>query len=390
MAAGLATTRASIGEVGEVVVVDDGSVDADAVHAAAGDAVVLRNDRSRGPAAARDLGWRAATSPIVAFVDAEVHGPTGVDWLAPLLAQFDDPTLGAVAPRVHPTAGSSPRALAAYERVRSSLDLGPRPAPVRPGSPVPYVPTAALLVRRDALAAIDGFDTALHVGEDVDLVWRLHASGWRVRYDPSVVVTHPSRATIAGWLRQKVVYGTSAAALARRHGDDVAAARITGWTAATWIAVGTGHPVLGAGIAAGSGATLVRELETFGLSRPDAARVVAGAMWWGARQVAEAIRRPWWPFAMVLGLASRRTRPALLAAVVIPPVLDALERRTELGVVPFAALRLADDVAYGTGVWLGCVRERSLRALLPAFVGRRRTSPAPVTSQSIRGTCRRA
>ena len=51
------------------------------------------------------------------------------------------------------------------------------------------MPTAALVVRRAVLE--DGLDTALRYGEDVDLVWRLHDAGWRVRYDPAVVVgTH--------------------------------------------------------------------------------------------------------------------------------------------------------------------------------------------------------
>ena len=79
---------------------------------------------------------------------------------------------------------------------------------MRPGSRVSYVPTAALLVRRSALdsVAIDDaaipapghlagpgplssrgvFDPALRYGEDVDLIWRLHDAGWRVRYEPSV------------------------------------------------------------------------------------------------------------------------------------------------------------------------------------------------------------
>ena len=35
----------------------------------------------------------------------------------------------------------------------------------------------------------------------------------------------------------------------------------------------------------------------------------------------------------------------------------------------FAALALADDAAYGAGVWWGCLRDRSFRALLPSLTG---------------------
>jgi hypothetical protein len=71
-------------------------------------------------------------------------------------------------------------------------------------------------------------------------------------------------------------------------------------------------------------------------------------------------------------MASRRSRPALAAAVVVPGLLDWLDRRPRLDPVRFVALRLADDFAYAAGVWAGCARERSVRALLPDLRGARR------------------
>ncbi len=92
---------------------------------------------------------------------------------------------------------------------------------MRPGTAVSYVPTAALAVRTQALLQADGFDEALRFGEDVDLVWRLAKRGGRIRYEPSVSVTHPTRKSAAAWLRQRFQYGRSASALASRHGRDV-------------------------------------------------------------------------------------------------------------------------------------------------------------------------
>ena len=34
----------------------------------------------------------------------------------------------------------------------------------------------------------------------------------------------------------------------------------------------------------------------------------------------------------------------------------------------FGALRAADDLAYATGVWLGCLRARTVGPLIPAVV----------------------
>lgn len=56
--------------------------------------------------------------------------------------------------------------------------------------------------------------------------------------------------------------------------------------------------------------------------------------------------------------------------MVIRTLIEHREHRPDLGVVTFILLRLADDFAYGTGVWAGCVARRDLTALLPAFAGR--------------------
>ena len=103
-----------------------------------------------------------------------------------------------------------------------ALDLGGRAALVHPRGPVPYVPSACLMVRRDA--AGDGFDETMPVGEDVDFVWRLVDDGWLVRYVTDVTVTHPARATWGAWWRQRVAYGRSSGELAVRHGERMAPA----------------------------------------------------------------------------------------------------------------------------------------------------------------------
>ena len=314
--------------------------------------VVVHDEDGDGPAAARNRGWMPGRHEVVVFLDADVEAPPG--WLDPLLAHFDDPSVGAVAPRVRSTGG----VFSSYEAERSPLDLGPDPAPVRPGSRVPYVPAAALVVRRAALEDADGFDESLRVGEDVDLVWRLHAAGWRIRYEPSVEVRHPSRPTVGEWLRQRFRYGTSAAALAARHGAAVAPLGISGWSALAWGLVLLGRPVAGVAVGAGTTAALTPKLR--GLREPaaEAVRIAGMGNLYAGRAVADALRRPWWPFAALLWWRWPRARPALLAAVVAPP-----------GPLRFAPLRLLDDVVYGTGVWAGCLRARSGRALLPSFAG---------------------
>ncbi len=175
-------------DVTVVVPVHDDAVGLAATLAAEPGAAVVDDADGRGPAWARNKGWRAADRPIVAFLDAGCVPEPG--WLEALLPHLAE-DVAAVAPRV----ASAPDAdlIARYEGVRSPLDRGRRPGPVRPGSWVPYVPTAALVVRRDALAAMGGFDESLRYGEDVDFVWRLPPP--RPPGRPALPVRHVGRAT---------------------------------------------------------------------------------------------------------------------------------------------------------------------------------------------------
>jgi mycofactocin system glycosyltransferase len=360
--AGVAATVGSLGAIGRVLVVDDGSLDPSSVTAAAGGAEVLRHPASRGPAAARNTGWRAADSPFVAFADADCHAEPG--WLDRLLPYFADPRVAAVAPRIVAMV-KDPGALGRYERRRSPLDLGPRPGPVRPRSWVPYVPTACLVVRRCCLESLGGFDEQLRFGEDVDLVWRLAAAGWAVRYEPRVEIAHPPRDSWSGWVLQRYHYGRSAAALAARHGDAVTPLDVNAWSAAAWALGGLGHPVVGAVVGAGSTMALLRR--TRSVPPGELARAALAGHSRAGAALARAMGREWWPAALAAAVLSRRARRAVAVAALVPPLWEWGRDQPGLDPLRWAALRIADGVAYGTGVWAGCVTARSARALRPRW-----------------------
>jgi hypothetical protein len=56
-----------------------------------------------------------------------------------------------------------------------------------------------------------------------------------------------------------------------------------------------------------------------------------------------------------------------VAAAALPALADLWRDRRGTGLDPlrYVALHLADDLAYGTGVWAGCVRERTVAPLVP-------------------------
>jgi mycofactocin glycosyltransferase len=362
-----------------VIVVDDGSRDPAAIQsaAAAAGATVLRRPVNGGPGAARNTGLAAAETPLVAFLDSDcVPGP---GWLDALLPHFADPALGAVAPRIVPhEAGRT--WLARYEGASSTLDMGHRASIVRPGSRVPYVPGAALVIRREAAGT--GFAEDMQVGEDVDFVWRLAASGRRVRYEPAASMGHQHRVRLREWFARRKDYGTSAAALELRHPGVVRPLYASMWTAVAWLAAALGHPEAGAVVTGTGTALLARRLARVtgeAWPRPAgsaawrlAARQAGGGTLAAARPLGSAISRTWWPVALPAAIAVRRLRLPLAALVLAPPLLDWLDRRPPLDPARYVAARLLDDAGYSLGVWQGCVERRTVRPLLPVLRGRDR------------------
>jgi GT2 family glycosyltransferase len=139
-------------------------------------------DRSLGPAAARNRGWRAARAPVVAFTDDDCVPDPG--WLeAGLGACEEEP--GAIVQG--PTIPSAEE----WER------LGPLARPfthtVEVREPDPHLQTCNVFYPREVLEREGGFDEEVFgriEGEDADLAWRAIAAGTPTRFAPDARVVH--------------------------------------------------------------------------------------------------------------------------------------------------------------------------------------------------------
>ena len=353
----------------DCIVVDDASHDPAAVArvVAAHGATLVALSSNVGPAGARNAGLARVDTPYVAFVDSDVQvTPAQLRQLARHLA---DPAVSLVGPKVvGRPAVSTPRWFERYEARASSLTLGARPAAVRPGAAVAWLPSACLVARTAALGA--GFDPALRAGEDVDLVWRLTDAGHRVRYDPTVRAHHDTRASIRSWLGRKAFYGTGGAALAARHGSYVAPAVLSPAYAVAGAALLVRRrallPVVAAALLRG-GQAVARALPAEAGADALAARLALRGLGWSVRQESALLLRHWWPAAAAAAFASRHARRALLTALLVD-VAVAVHETDDLPVrdlpAHLAARRL-DDLAYGAGLWWGAVRGRTLAPLQP-------------------------
>lgn len=351
-----------------ILVVDDGSLDPDAVATVADvrGADLLRLPVNRGPAAARNAGLRRVRTPYVAFVDSDVQVDAAT--LLRLTRYFTDDAVALVGPLVRSRARTArPRWFERFDEEDSSLALGTRACSVRPGAAVGWLPSACLVARVDRLGT--GFAEEMRVGEDVDLVWRLVDDGHVVRYAPEETAWHDTRPTVRGWLGRKVLYGTGGADLAARHGRKGAPAVMSATSAISAAAILACRPwslpVALAGLGYGVH-SLRRRLPDTGSSTRLALGLAARGLGWAVRQQSSLLLRHWSPLSALLAPGSRPLRRALIAALVVDVIVARIEAP---GGRYHAVGRRLDDLAYGAGLWCGALRARSVTCLLPRRPG---------------------
>jgi len=69
--------------------------------------------------------------------------------------------------------------------------------------------------------------------------------------------------------------------------------------------------------------------------------------------------------AVAIARGSPWRRIVAAALLVAPPLADWARRRPPESAVRYVAATIADQAAYGAGVWTGCARERRFAAVLP-------------------------
>lgn len=198
--------------VGPVLVVDDrpptpGTEDLDPRLFELGLDVRVLASGGRGPAAARNLGWRHARTPWVSFLDDDVV--PDADWYAALLGDLD--RVGA------DVAGSQGLVRVPLPSDRRPTDWERSTAGLQDAQWI----TADLTYRRTALAAVGGFDERFPRAyrEDADLGLRITSSSGRIVRGRRWV-SHPVRPSDAWASLRQQAGNADDFLMARLHGSD--------------------------------------------------------------------------------------------------------------------------------------------------------------------------
>lgn len=198
----------------EVIVADgsDGPATAETVRRVAPATRIVPNPERIVPVGL-NAALRAATAPIVMRCDARAVLPP--DYVRRAVATLRRTGAANVGGRQVPVGTSwFTRAVA----VAQTTWLGTGGVRYRQGGVEGPADTVYLgAFRRDLLAEVGGFDTAVPVNEDYELNWRLQQQGEVVWFDPALAVFYQPRRNFRDLARQYFNYGGGKRTVLRRH-----------------------------------------------------------------------------------------------------------------------------------------------------------------------------
>lgn len=165
----IASVRSQTRPVAEIIVADDGSTDDSAAIAAAAGAHVVRPLRGGNASRARNAGWRAAGSDLIAFLDADDRwSPEHLEIVAGVFERH---------PEVVLAFGQAERFGLQSGRFVSELPAGVAIDARASAAILCTIPQSAVVVRRRALEQIGGYDDDVSTAEDYDFFGRVAHCG---------------------------------------------------------------------------------------------------------------------------------------------------------------------------------------------------------------------
>ncbi len=206
------------GELKEIIFVDDGSTDTTPEIAARYPVRVITGG-GQGPGAARNLGWRAAQSELIWFIDSDcVAHPDALQQLLPHLSEPEVAGAGGSYSNLFP---ESLLATLIHEEIVARHRRMPRE--------VDFLATFNVVYRRCVLQVTQGFNETLKLAQDAEFAYRIRGAGHRLRFAIESRVGHHHPRQLWRYLKTQARQGYYRVQLYRQHPTKISGDSYAGW-----------------------------------------------------------------------------------------------------------------------------------------------------------------
>jgi len=194
----------------EIIIVDDGSNDRTGE--------IIKNypvkysyQDNKGPAAARNLGWRLSKGQIICFTDADCIPEK--QWVSKLCGEYTSDKIAGV--------GGSYRNANSDNLLATCIHQEIIQRHLRIPKQVNYLGAFNVSYRRGVLEEIGGFNESYPDAscEDNDIAYRIVKKGYKLIFDKDIRVGHHHPVRLLGYLRRQFWHGFWRMKLYRNHPD---------------------------------------------------------------------------------------------------------------------------------------------------------------------------
>lgn len=173
---------------------------------------VITKEKNSGPSISRNIAISQSSSKYIMFLDSDVLvEPFFLNNLMERMKQRNDKNISICGGklllnngRIDSTGGGIAKIGVGFDKNHKMPDEGG----FYMGEEVMYVPTAAMLIKRNVFKSIGNFDETYFYGhEDTDFCWRAKIAGFKIYYEPSAIAHHHKNKTVNTMKKEVIYYG---------------------------------------------------------------------------------------------------------------------------------------------------------------------------------------